>query len=315
MNEFHTSIIPQLQTVVPQTIQQVSLWGSATSWSVVYRLDLEDGTSVFAKGTPRQRNEAAVIRHLNLLSETAVPRVLITDLLSTACWQWFLLEDAGGTAATQLTLAQAVIVAQTLGQLQRMTQRDAVLPSLLPDCSANNLHAQILALCHWALTEQASPWQEEVCPLVHALEQASPVFADLAAVLAEVPATIIHGDLWAGNLVLTDHGVCFLDWGDALWGIGGTSLVHLLWSQKNLEEAEPLLWEAYQQGLGVALSQDYRRACGHALDIIDLVVDQAIANSCGQGPSWLPGLLPGLRRIVAWVHGSSATQEDAKCLQ
>jgi hypothetical protein len=84
MNEFYDHIIPHLQTVVSQTIQQVCPWGESTSWSVVYPLDLEDGTHLFAKGTPRQRNEALVTLHLNSLCPTAVPRVLTPDLLPTA---------------------------------------------------------------------------------------------------------------------------------------------------------------------------------------------------------------------------------------
>ena len=307
MNEFSEHIIPHLQMVVPQTIQRVCPWGEATSWSVVYRLDLEDGAFLFVKGTPRQRNEALVTLHLNMLSPTSVPSVLISDLLPATSWRWFLLEDAGGSAATVLTLSQAVEIARTLGQLQRATEQDRVLPSLLTDCSANRLHAQVLAVCCWALDERTLSWREELLDLLHSLEQAYAIFTDLA----EVPATIIHGDLWAGNLALTAHGIRFLDWGDALWGVGGTSLVHLLLSQQSFEQAAPLLWDAYQQGRGVALSQTYRHACGIALDMIDLIVDQAIASTCGQGPTWLPGLLPGLRRIAAWAQVSTRRERGS----
>jgi hypothetical protein len=88
--------------------------------------------------------------------------------------------------------------------------------------------------------------------------------------------------------------------------------VQLILSQQSFEQAAPLLWDAYQQGRGVALSQTYRQGCSMALDVTSLVVDQAIARSCGQGPTWLPGLLPGLREVAAWVQSPRAAQERKK---
>jgi hypothetical protein len=300
--------------MVPQAILKISPWGEATSWSAVYRLDLEDGTHLFVKGTPRRRKEVLVTQRLGLLVPGSVPDILIFDLQPTASWQWFLLEDAGESPSTLLTVPQMIEVAQALGQLQHSTEQDLLLPSILSDCSAGNLLTQVLTICRWALTEQTLSWREELLYLVHSLEQASHAFIDLAAVLDKVPPTIIHGDLWQGNLTITQNKVRFLDWGDALWGIGGTSLVHLSLSQQCSEQTISLLWDAYQQGRGLALSQDYRQTCSIALDMIDLVVDQAIASSCGQGPTVLPGLLPGLRRIVAWIHGSHNAQVESSSL-
>lgn len=315
MSEFHESIIPVLQEAVPQTIQRICPWGEATPWSVVYRLDLLNGTHLFVKGTPRQRHEALVTQHLSSLYPTGVPHVLIADLLPTASWRWFLLEDVGGSPPTTLRVPQAVDVARTLGWLQRRTEHDSVLPSLLSNCSAHHLHAQVLVVCQWALVEKTLSWRSTLYDVFNILGQAHVAFGDLAEALAGVPATIIHGDMWAGNLVLTDHGVRFLDWGDALWGVGGTSLVRLFLSQPDLKQAASVLWEAYQQGRGITLSQEYRRACEVALDVVDLVGDQAIAKSCGQGPTSLPSLLPGLQRIAAWVQCSRVSEAKHVFLQ
>jgi hypothetical protein len=129
--------------VVPQTLERVSLWRPAISWSVAYRLDLEDETHLYVKGTPRQRSEVLITHHLSRLNSAGVPRVLSIDLLPAAPWRWFLLEDAGRTPTNkELTLPQEVEVAQALGQIQRSTERDVVLLSLLPDCSTNHLHTQ-----------------------------------------------------------------------------------------------------------------------------------------------------------------------------
>jgi phosphotransferase family enzyme len=303
MNEFNTIVIPHLQMLFQETFEQIRPWGEPTSWSCVYRLDLVHGTHLFVKGTPRTRAEALVSERLGSRYPPFAPHVLISDLLPTSSWRWFVLEDAGESQKTALTPSQACTVARALGTLQRCTESDPVLPNLLTDCSAYQIYQQLLAVCFWAIrAEQTLPWRDELHRLTNCLESAHAFFDDLAATLSKVPTTIIHGDLWPGNLVLTETGTCFLDWGDALWGIGGTSLAHLLLSSSQLEQDAPLLWDAYQQGRGFLISQAYRDACTITLDIVDLVIDQAIASCSGQGPEQLKGLRPGLQRIVAQIH-------------
>jgi hypothetical protein len=57
-----------------------------------------------------------------------------------------------------------------------------------------------------------------------------------------------------------------------------------------------------QQGRGLLISPAYHDACAIAVDIVDLVIDQAIASSSGQGPEQLKGLWSGLQRIVERAH-------------
>jgi hypothetical protein len=305
MNEFNAIVIPHLQMLFQEAFEQIRSWGEPTSWSCVYRLDLVSGTHLFVKGTPRTRAEALVTERLGSRCPPFAPQVLIPDLLPTTSWRWFVLEDVGESQKTALTPSQACTVARALGTLQHCTENDPVLPCLLTDCSAYQIYRRLLAVCSWAIqAEQALPWRDELHRLTNCLERAPSFFDDLATALAEVPDTIIHGDLWPGNLVLTGTDTCFLDWGDALWGIGGTSLAHLLLSNSQLEQNATLLWDAYQQGRGLLISRAYRDACAIALDIIDLVIDQAIASCSGQGPEQLKGLLPGLQRIVALIHHS-----------
>jgi hypothetical protein len=262
MNEFNPTVIPHLQKLFQEAFEQIRPWGEPTSWSCVYRLDLVSGTHLFVKGTPRTRTEALVTERLGSLCPPFAPRVLIPDLLPTTSWCWFVLEDAGESQKGALTLSQACTVASTLGILQRCTESDPILPNLLTDCSAYQIHQRLLAVCFWAIqAERALHWRDELHRLTSCLERAHPFFDELATALAEVPATIIHGDLWPGNLVLTETGTCFLDWGDALWGIGGVSLAHLLLASSQFEQDGPLLWDAYQQGRGLLISQAYRDVC------------------------------------------------------
>jgi hypothetical protein len=307
MNEFNTIVIPHLKMLFQEAFEQVRPWGDPTSWSCVFRLDLTHRTHLFVKGTPRTRTEALVTERLASHCPPFAPPVLIPDLLPTTSWRWFVLEDVGESQETVLTPSQAFMVARALGTLQRCTENDSVLSNLLTDCSADQIFPRLLTVCFWALqAEQRLSWRDELYHLTNEIEKAHSFFDDLAATLAEVPASIIHGDLWSGNLVLTETSTCFLDWGDALWGIGGTSLAHLLRSSSLPEQHTPLLWDAYQQGRDLHISQAYHDACTIALDVVDLVIDQAIASSSGQGPEQLKGLRPGLQRISFHVQGRGA---------
>ena len=58
------------------------------------------------------------------------------------------------------------------------------------------------------------------------------------------------------------------------------------------------LTRSLQQGRGLLISQAYRNACAIAVDIVDLVIDQAIASCSGQVLEQLKGLLPRLQHIV-----------------
>ncbi len=298
MNELIADIQDALQALFSGTIQSIHPCWEPCEWSKVYRLELRDGTRLFLKGTPRNRNEALVMQRLHDLCSTCIPRVLATDLVPSASWRWFLLEDAGNADPSALSSSVAIESARTLGRLQQRALQDQTLPSLLIRCERDQLQQQAVEVCRWAIEQQAAEVQADLQRITSLLEQAHAFFGEQAKQLSELPSTIVHGDFWSGNIAVSSNDIRFIDWGDALWGAGGISIVNLLMtSDEQLDDATFQIWEAYEQGWQRPISPAYQQACQVASTVTDLVIDKAIATSCGRGPERLRGLLPGLRDL------------------
>ncbi len=235
------------------------------------------------------------MRRLHVLCSTCIPRVLVADLVPAATWRWFLMEDAGCCDQSALSRPLAIEAARTLGRLQRRALHDQALPSWLTRCEGNHLRQQALAVCRWAMNQQAPAALDELQRIVSLLEEAHAFFGELAQQLAELPSTIVHGDFWSGNIAVAGKDIRLIDWGDALWGVGGVSLVNLIMtSGGQLDNAIQELWEAYERGWEQTIGPSYQEACVTASVVTNLVIDTALARSCGQGPERLPGLIPGL---------------------
>jgi hypothetical protein len=140
--------------------------------------------------------------------------------------------------------------------------------------------------------------QADLQRIASLLEQAHTFFSELAEQLSELPSTIVHGDFWSGNIAVAGNDIRFIDWGDALWRVGSVSIINLLMTgDGQFDNATLQIWEAYEQGWEHSVSPAHRQACQAASVVADLVIDKAIAMSCGQGPERLRGLLPSLRDL------------------
>ncbi len=242
------------------------------------------------------------MQRLHDVCSTCIPRVFVVDLVPSAPWRWFLMEDAGECDLSALPTSVATNAARTLGLLQQRALRDQILPSLLLKCEGDRLQQQALDVCRWAMSQQAPEIDDDLQRIVSLLEHAHSFFCELAKPLAELPSTIVHGDFWSGNIAVAGKDIRLLDWGDALWGVGGVSLVDLIMtSGGQLHEVAPQIWEAYEQGWERPVSQRYREACTVASAVTNLIVDKAIVTSCGQGPERLPGLVPELRDLEEFI--------------
>ncbi len=212
------------------------------------------------------------------------------------------MEDAGECDLSALSRPVAIEAARTLGRLQQRALHDQILPSLLTRCEGDRLQQSALDVCRWAMKQQAPEAHDDLQRIESLFVHAHSFFCELAKQLSELPATIVHGDFWSGNIAVAGKDIRLLDWGDALWGVGGVSLVDLIMtSGGQLNEAAPQLWEAYEQGWERAMSQRYREACTVASAVTNLIVDKAIVMSCGQGPERLPGLIPELRDLEEFI--------------
>jgi hypothetical protein len=213
------------------------------------------------------------------------------------------MEDAGCCHADGLTEPIALEVACALGTLQRYAMADLTPPSYLRHCEASQLQECVLDVCAWVSNQVPASSGAGIRRITSNLNDAHTFFYEIAHCLSHVPPTVVHGDLWAGNIAIANQSIRLLDWGDALWGVGGVSIVHLLLAaDENLAEASSDIWEAYEKGLGISLHPAYREACVVAELVATLVIDMEIAKCCGRGLEILPGLLPGLRRLEKRVE-------------
>jgi hypothetical protein len=96
----------------------------------------------------------------------------------------------------------------------------------------------------------------------------------------------------------------FVDWGNALWGVGAVDIVNLLVCQPSAFDVtgEAAVWSAFAEGLGVPLDQEFRRASHIAHTVATLLIDKAVAESIGKPPQWLRGLVPGFHRLLSQFH-------------
>jgi hypothetical protein len=171
----------------------------------------------------------------------------------------------------------------------------------------------MLDVCQWAMCQQGREAGDKLQRIASVLEQAHSFFGVLAKQLSDLPSTILHGDFWSGNIAVAGKQVRLVDWGDALWGVGGVSIVNLIMtSGGQLDDAIPQIWEAYARGWERPISRSYQEACATALDVTNLVIDKAIVTSCGQGPERLPGLIPGLQDLEELIVRHTSQQNTTR---
>ena len=273
--------------------------GEASDWSVVYRLALPSGEPLFVKGVPRSRAEPGVSARLADLCPEAVPAVVDVDLVPDAAWCWFALRDAGSAVGEFLDLRTAVRAVQALGTLQARSALDPTLPTWLPRCDAASLWEVLQGCAEWAAEVASADFVAQVRDLRLRLPRAEGFVRRVGVELQALPSVLVHGDFWAGNIAIQGDAVRLLDWGDAVWGVGGVSIVHMVGSEDGkLDDFAAVIWAGYEAGLGRTVPSEYPAACAFAHLVAELVVDREIAKCCGRRLDRLPGYLPVLARIL-----------------
>ena len=111
---------------------------------------------------------------------------------------------------------------------------------------------------------------------------------------------MVHGDLWAGNVARRGGRIVFVDWGDALWGVGSIDIVNLVVCRPSALDAAgtAAVWDAFAQGSGVEADEEFRRASQVAHTVASLLIDRAIAESIGRPPQWLRGVVPAFGGLL-----------------
>jgi len=271
-------------------------------WSKSYRAEFATRDTLYIKGTPRSRPESYTTLILSRYCPHHIPAVLNEDVLPEHPWRWFLLEDAGECNHENLTPVCAVSAAFHLGKVQSNVCHDAWLTSHLPQCQADRLQEAISGVCEWALPSVAPDIRDDFLCLQATITQATNYFRTLQKRLAHVPSTCVHGDFWSGNIAFNGDKISFIDWGDALWGVGSISIANLLASAgETLSSHAHEIWEAYARGREIELTEDFIRGSEIAAMVGSLVVDVEIAKCCNGKAEMLLGLLPTLHMLAQVV--------------
>jgi hypothetical protein len=240
---------PAIEALFPgQRCNLVPLPGERP-WSRAFVGELSSGRRVFLKGTPRELPEPATTARLAQVCPELVPAVLHDDLIPEEAWRWFILADAGDCERLTASLEQACQAAYALALLQRSVQHDTLLRALLPSCVPEQLYQIVCDTCVWIERHSNVESAAEPKRMSEAVHQLKPVFEALATQLAALPVTCVHGDFWPGNLAIAGDRVQIIDWGEAVWGVGGASIWNLMYSSAGaLAHGTASIWEAYSQG-------------------------------------------------------------------
>lgn len=270
-----------------------------SDWSKCYLAEFIGNDILYVKWTPRNRFEARTTSVLHSYCPDCIPEVLADDLIPASQWHWFLLEDAGKCNHDGISLENASKAAFNLGKLQNTIHLDTQIAHYLPQCRADNLQEAVMSVCGWVLQTVSAEMRDEILSLQEKVNSSTNYFRALQKTLAYLPSTCVHGDFWSGNIACREGKVSFIDWGDALWGVGSISFVNLLASANGeLSNQAYEIWEAYFRGWEKDMREDIIRGSQVAANVGSLIVDVEIAKCCNGTIGMLPGLFPTLRILA-----------------
>lgn len=275
------------------SVKNIEVPWEHSAWSQSYKISLNNNLIYFLKGTPRQRKEALVTKHLHLISPNIVPEVINDDLIPESTWRWFLVSNAGTCCYQGIEGKYALKAAFNLGRLQRiMFSEGSSISQFLPQCEAQRLQEAVDQVGRWALQFSNAEESEIIQRL---LSINSDCYNDHVKNLNSIPSTCVHKDFWSGNIAINEEDVMIIDWGDAVWGVGGISIVNLILSDNGLSSQSNIIWNEYFQGLNRKLDKEYIKSSQIAYLVSELITEQEIAEL--QQQKYGPGLIPSIKRL------------------
>ncbi len=221
-------------------------------WSAVWRVRAASGTSYVKQNCPGQAHEARLVAELATLAPDQLVPVLAADperdLLLTA--------DLGPTL-TDLGRAGDVdtwcrVVAESAALQRRLVRIGVTTPlTVLTPCDASTYVADAVGRLAALPPEDPRRLDPDVA---HRLERLLPTLDRWADEVEELdlPLTVVHNDLHAGNVVPLDGTLRFFDFGDALVADPlGNLLLPLVAAQRELRapDDDPRLRRIADAGL------------------------------------------------------------------
>ena len=254
------------------------------------RVDSDRGRSWFKASPTYFAHEPVVTTMLAELFPGRTPQVLGFD----AKRGWMLLEDLGDESADALPVDERLGALTAIGELHRASVglADTLLDGGCLDRRPHVLSAQIATLA-------ADPTIPLPGNLSERFQAAIPRLQELSAELASspIPATLVHGDLHAGNTMRTAGRFVTFDWTDAcvadpfvdvlmfLTRLPDEPVVRATFRERYLDE-----WPNVTRSQAAAYSElaEPLAAMHHA------VTYRGIYDAFGAGKWWLfEGALPG----------------------
>jgi hypothetical protein len=293
----HNSVIQHLKQAMGVVVDQIEVVWEPCAWSQTFKIMDNKGDVFFLKGTPRSRSEARIMQLLYQYDESLVPAILHDDVLPDHLWRWFLMPDKGVADYENISQATLLQIAYRLGQLQYRARNDNDLPNLMPQCIPSQYTNIIRNIGNWLKTSFPQPPSDLIEMACSVLPKRQRFFDDIAHILADLPLTCIHGDLWSGNVAVSSKGICLLDWGDAVWGTGTTSILNLLFTVN-----QPLLssdvWSAYAEGWQQRIDDEVIHASQIAASVVGLMIEQELARFDNAKMRVPAGIRPLLEELI-----------------
>lgn len=221
-------------------------------WSAVWRVRAASGTSYVKQNCPGQAHEARLVAEL----ATVAPDQLVPVLAADPERDLLLTADLGPTLADLGRSGDVAtwcrVVAESAALQRRLVTTGLTTPlTVLTPCDASTYVAD--AVGRLAALPPGDP--RRLAPdLAHRLERLLPTvdrWADEVEDL-DLPLTLVHNDLHAGNVVPLDGTLRFFDFGDALVADPlGNLLMPLVTAQRELRapDDDPRLRRIADAGL------------------------------------------------------------------
>ena len=252
----------QLATVGLETltVEQERTW----SISAILRAETRSGAYYFKAAPPVFRAEPSLTRELGRRHPGRVPVVVAVNEER----RWLLMEAFEGRDLDQegdLTSLAAALRAYAELQLDWVGRADDLLALGCPDRTLEALELDIDPVL--GDTEALLPGDEnglsaDELAAIPALQERLRAACDRLRSY-DLPATLAHGDLHAGNIVETEGGVLFYDWSDACLSVPFFCLVPLFefndgYDESTREELRDAYLDAWREH---GSKQDLVEAC------------------------------------------------------
>jgi hypothetical protein len=228
-------------------------------WSCILRIHTEKGALYLKCCDPAFAHEPALTRALSHLWPDTVPRVLAIESQRG----WMLMEDAGTLLtddeqrAQDLVCWRDILARHTRMQIEVIEHCDHLLQQGCPDRRLDRLpalFAQAIADTDALLVGKEDGLTEEEFAQLGSF---TPRLKAMCEELANygIPETLVHDDLYAGNILVRGDDYVFFDWAESFIGHPFFSLTvirryarHFNFSAKQLkalDESYLSAWSAY----------------------------------------------------------------------